>query len=204
MANLTELAEWSDGIYQIEKTDPVVGGENGISNRQAQQLANRTSYIRNCLIGIPLPYPLAEVPAGYLAFNGQSFSKTLYPELAKKYPSGRLPDLRGEFIRGWDNGRGVDNGRGLLAVQGDAIRNITGRLEFKAPGDVSGDTSLASSVTGVFQGVEQVVNKQSYGTKDQTGVNRWRYVDLDVSKQVPTASENRPRNIAFQYICLAA
>lgn len=46
MANLRETAEWIDGIYQIEKTDPVVGGEGGISNRQAEQLAARTQYLK--------------------------------------------------------------------------------------------------------------------------------------------------------------
>ncbi|MEG9499898.1 hypothetical protein [Mannheimia indoligenes] len=46
MANLKETAEWIDGIYQIEKNDPVVGGEGGISNRQAEQLANRTGYLK--------------------------------------------------------------------------------------------------------------------------------------------------------------
>lgn len=47
MANLIETNQWEDGVYQIEKTDPVVGGKDGISNRQAQQLANRTSYLKN-------------------------------------------------------------------------------------------------------------------------------------------------------------
>ena len=41
--------------------------------------------------------------------------------------SGR-PDLRGEFIRGLDAGRGVDTGRTLASIQGDAIRNITGKI----------------------------------------------------------------------------
>ncbi|SLM63443.1 Phage tail fiber protein [Dickeya aquatica] len=49
--------------------------------------------------------------AGWLKCNGQAFDKTLYPKLARAYPAGVLPDLRGEFIRGWDDGRGVDAGR---------------------------------------------------------------------------------------------
>ena len=43
--------------------------------------------------------------------------KTQYPKLALKYPSGQLPDLRGEFIRGWDNERGIDADRELLSTQ---------------------------------------------------------------------------------------
>lgn len=46
MANVTEEVRWENGIYQIETTDPVVGGVDGISNKQAKQLANRTSYLK--------------------------------------------------------------------------------------------------------------------------------------------------------------
>ena len=46
MANLRENAAWESGIYQLETTDPVVGGVDGISNKQAIQLANRTSYLK--------------------------------------------------------------------------------------------------------------------------------------------------------------
>ena len=46
MANLRENAAWESGIYQLETTDPVVGGADGISNKQAIQLANRTSYLK--------------------------------------------------------------------------------------------------------------------------------------------------------------
>lgn len=47
MANLTEGAVWESGIYRIETTDAVIGGELGISNKQAKQLANRTSYLKS-------------------------------------------------------------------------------------------------------------------------------------------------------------
>ena len=46
MANLTELTNYESGIYQIEVTDPVQGGPDGISNLQAKQLANRTNYLK--------------------------------------------------------------------------------------------------------------------------------------------------------------
>lgn len=46
MANLNETSSWEPGIYQIETTDPVVGGPDGISNLQAKQLANRTTYLK--------------------------------------------------------------------------------------------------------------------------------------------------------------
>ncbi|MEI7338230.1 hypothetical protein LHL03_08640 [Pectobacterium carotovorum] len=46
MANLSENPQWVDGIYQIEMSDPVVGGPDGVSNRQAKELASRTSYLK--------------------------------------------------------------------------------------------------------------------------------------------------------------
>ncbi|WP_058773316.1 phage tail protein [Pseudomonas rhizoryzae] len=52
MANLTEQNQYEDGIYQIEKSDPVVGGADGISNRQANQLANRTRWLKTRLDGL--------------------------------------------------------------------------------------------------------------------------------------------------------
>lgn len=45
MANLIELEQWEEGIYQLETDDPVLGGEDGIDNLQAKQLANRTQYL---------------------------------------------------------------------------------------------------------------------------------------------------------------
>ncbi|WP_308812016.1 tail fiber protein, partial [Pseudomonas oryzihabitans] len=44
--------QWEDGVYQIEKTDPVVGGPDGLSNRQGQQLANRTKYLKGLVDGL--------------------------------------------------------------------------------------------------------------------------------------------------------
>ncbi|MCZ4065729.1 phage tail protein [Oxalobacter aliiformigenes] len=46
MANLTDIPEWEEGIYQIEKTDRVLGGPGGPMNKQAQQLGNRTAYLK--------------------------------------------------------------------------------------------------------------------------------------------------------------
>ena len=46
MANLNETAQWETGIYQLETSDPVMGGPDGIDNRQAKQLANRTLWLK--------------------------------------------------------------------------------------------------------------------------------------------------------------
>ena len=169
--------------------------------------ANATDFnaLHDLFIGIPIPYPLSSVPTGCLAMNGQRFDKARYPKLGQKYPSGQLPDLRGEFVRGWDNGRNVDAQRVLLSAQGDAIRNITG----------GSDNILKSKTTanrGAFSGSEtdwrptqadSSTNLSSTNTGDSP-VYKEMNIGFDVSRVVPTANENRPRNIAFHYICLAA
>nr|WP_319822789.1 phage tail protein [Klebsiella aerogenes] len=143
-------------------------------------------------VGIPQPWPLTSAPLGWLICNGAAFDKAMYPYLAAAYPSGKLPDLRGEFIRGWDAGRGVDAGRAILAAQGDAIRNITGSIN--AVGGEGGALyfkSTPANTSWVHWGGDNTFHDvMSYG--------------FDASRVVPTASENRPRNIAFNYIVRAA
>ena len=144
-------------------------------------------------VGVPVPWPSATPPTGWLKCNGAAFSAEEYPELAKAYPTNKLPDLRGEFIRGWDDERGVDSGRTLLSSQGDAIRNITGNVGVYSDG-------LLTYASGVFSLGPSSSNKQN--PVAGTGANA--YATFDASKVVPTANENRPRNIAFNYIVRAA
>ncbi len=74
-------------------------------------------------VGVPVPWPGETAPEGWLKCNGAAFDTAKYPKLALAYPSGKLPDLRGEFIRGWDDGRGVDSGRSLLSIQNYAFED---------------------------------------------------------------------------------
>ncbi|HAD2070021.1 TPA_asm: tail fiber protein [Salmonella enterica subsp. enterica serovar Typhimurium] len=148
-------------------------------------------------VGVPVPWPSATPPAGWLKCNGAPFTTSQYPKLATVYPSGVLPDLRGEFLRGWDDGRGVDVGRAILSSQGDAIRNITGKF---------GNAQLypAANTDGAFVGSDNVsqtngLTQSSPGTGN--GSVNFRF---DASAVVPVASENRPRNVAFNYIVRAA
>ncbi|MDW9297156.1 tail fiber protein, partial [Escherichia coli] len=74
-------------------------------------------------VGVPVPWPLATPPTGWLKCNGAPFTASQYPKLALAYPGLLLPDLRGEFIRGWDDGRGVDPSRNLGSSQTDQLQN---------------------------------------------------------------------------------
>ncbi|UJR63897.1 phage tail protein [Dickeya zeae] len=159
----------------------------------------------NEFVGIPQPWPQATAPAGWLKCNGQSFDKNVYPRLAQVYPSGVLPDLRGEFIRGWDDGRGVDAGRYIMSGQSDAIRNLKGKFSILANGATAPIKLMTPNFTeGVFfvDGDRGVTNQDGYVIN--SNANYAGNFAFDASRVVPTANENRPRNIAFNYIVRAA
>ncbi|HDI6343134.1 TPA: tail fiber protein [Escherichia coli] len=141
-------------------------------------------------VGVPVPWPSTTPPTGWLKCNGAAFSAEEYPELAKAYPELKLPDLRGEFIRGWDDGRGVDSGRTILSVQGDALQDHGHkaiRLRFIGAG--GGNVAIPDG-SAEFTGDSDLINKIS-GRAFNGGVPR-------------VSGETRPRNIAFNYIVRAA
>jgi len=127
-------------------------------------------------VGVPVPWPSATPPTGWLKCNGAPFSAEEYPELAKVYPTNELPDLRGEFIRGWDDGRGVDAGRELLSAQSDLFKAHHHNFSFFKGGAMLGGTGAVYDFNG----------NVGRDTGDTGG------------------NETRPRNIAFNYIVRAA
>lgn len=80
-------------------------------------------------------FPVATEPTGYLACDGSAISRTAYSALfavlGTLYGAGdgsttfNLPDLRGEFIRGFDDGRGVDSGRTIGSWQDQGVQSHT-------------------------------------------------------------------------------
>ena len=148
-------------------------------------------------VGFPLPWPAAAPPTGWLKCNGAVFDKAKYPKLAAVYSSGSLPDLRGEFLRGWDDARGVDSGRALLSAQRDAIRNITGYY--------SGIPTLLTGSSSGAIAVKASANTSQWAAGTPV-IGDIRDMSFDASKSpgVSVASEVRPRNTAFNYIVRAA
>ena len=166
-------------------------------------------------VGIPQPWPSATIPAGWLECNGQAFNKSQYPLLAKAYPSGVLPDLRGQFIRGLDNGRGKDSGRTLLSEQRASV--VTGT-----------DDNWASSDVGALHGPSSAYSRDTINVYDYTtgsnGQDPKYYLGFGGSTTGPSlgSSESgngniplvnngsngfyggaRPTNTAFMYIVRA-
>lgn len=156
-------------------------------------------------VGVPVPWPSATPPTGWLKCNGAAFSAEEYPELAKAYPTNKLPDLRGEFIRGWDDGRGIDNGRSLLTVQGYATEDHAHGLPSRS--------TIVTDATINFYFDESWVNSGTdiikRGNTNDAGLPAPDYGTFKTYKQSvaglgAAASETRPRNIAFNYIVRAA
>lgn len=141
-------------------------------------------------VGVPVPYPLAVPPAGWMKCNGSSFNLTSFPSLAAVFPSGVLPDLRGEFIRGWDDGRGVDAGRGVLSSQGAQVGTFYARLAI-----------ISATLTGT--GAKFTDSVQLGPTSSNITVDNGN--DENASGNVAiNPADTRPRNIAFNYIVRAA
>ncbi|EMF4614681.1 phage tail protein [Yersinia enterocolitica] len=191
----TKLAKDSNGSDIPNK--PLFAQNIGVYNKAESD----SRYLRvqdNLPVGIPLPWPLATPPTGWIICNGQAFDKAHCPQLALAYPSGVLPDLRGLFIRGWDNGRNLDGGRTLLSVQGDASRRVTGSFSVYGAKELSNLYPSPSSGAFSTTGVWGRNNVASHGDATIPQFN------LDTGNVVPTANENRPVNMAFNYIVRAA
>lgn len=148
-------------------------------------------------VGVPVPWPSATPPTGWLKCNGAAFSPEEYPELAKAYPTNKLPDLRGEFIRGWDDGRGVDSGRALLSQQSDAMQKISGTATDNSVG-------ASASGSGAMTITEDAGTRYYASATSSPAYLYYKTIGIDSSLVARTANENRPRNIAFNYIVRAA
>ena len=123
---------------------------------------------------IPIAFPKSTPPSGYLAMMGQAISESTYPKLYALYGA-TLPDLRGQFLRGLDYGRGVDVGRVVLSEQQD---------EIKAHSHIYSSGDMGYRVNGGSQASSSYAPYNR--TTGETG-----------------DTETRPKNIAFLYIVKA-
>ncbi len=142
-------------------------------------------------IGVPFFWPSAAMPdtvidswSGmvFLKFNGAKFSDTDYPVLAKVFPALALPDARGDFIRIWDDGRGVDGGRELLSWQ-----NATNFSQFAG---------------NIGEGAGHAINFHDGIAGNQPGFSRFNFTSNSMGDGVNFVAV-RPRNIAFNFLVRA-
>jgi microcystin-dependent protein len=136
-------------------------------------------------------------PSGYLKANGAAVSRTTYAALfaaiGTTFGAGdgsttfALPDLRGEFIRGWDDGRGVDSGRAIGTAQTDAMQGH--RHDFRGGTGTSGDNDITTV------GITDAITYRTATNSANSGVQN---PITDGTNGTPrTASETRPRNVAL-------
>lgn len=154
-------------------------------------------------VGFPLPWPQATPPDGWLKCNGAAFDKAKYPKLAVSYPSGNLPDLRGEFLRGWDDGRGVDSLRGIMSTQaGDMASHVhmwgiwTARTN-----DMSLESFTGTTILKQITPASPVIDYDNYPIPNPAITDGGI---VNATTRPTGGTETRPRNVAFNYIVRAA
>lgn len=171
----------------------------------------------------------ATVPRGYVVPNGSAVNRADYPELwayaqAENlvvsdaawasspgfYSSGngtttfRLPEMRGEFLRAWDMGRGADPGRALGSMQADATARPRSTypqalLDNGTKGALRGQNQSTLSAAGQgpsttgFVRVSKVGTVNSANGSDGNGAG----AEMDVLNVIDGDVETRPRNIAL-------
>ena len=174
-------------------------------------------------------FPLNWAPAGWLKCNGAAVSRTAYADLFARigtmfgggdgYSTFNLPDYRGEFLRGFDDGRGLDSGRAINSAQAPMILSHNHGASADVQGwhghggvtDVQGNhahnhypISLNIS-TGLGAGHFSVGNTQIQPTTaaGAHAHNLSIYGDGNHGHNIYVAytggGENRPRNIAVLY-----
>jgi len=168
-------------------TDAVLEPDKPARSVDVLALRDNPIYLAENMIGVVVLTADNTAPPRTLECDGTAVSRTTYSDLfdliGTTYGVGdgsttfNLPDLRGEFIRGWDNGRGVDSGRGIGTAQGELLDAHVHTIS----GITSTDASGSNIVPQMFDddsGTGQVTSNT--GGANSTG-----------------GAETRPRNIAL-------
>lgn len=146
-------------------------------------------------VGTITVWPAGSLPAleggvqKWAECNGQTMDPSAYQALCALLGAGcRLPDTRGEFVRGWDHGRGVDAGRGLGTWQDQAMPEMAARITQQG--------WISAAQTTAMQGWS---SNSDTGVYDSVGGNNWYSRGVLVT---PTGSGPgvRPSNVALMYI----
>lgn len=136
------------------------------------------------------------VPVGYLECNGAAVSRTAYATLFSIigiiYGAGdgsttfNLPDLRGEFIRGWDHSKGTDVSRAIGTFQNHSIQNH--------------EHDLPTNTSPVGSGRAAMIDDTGVNTQGNASLQTGRYFSYANGPSGNYTIETRPRNFAMMPI----
>lgn len=155
--------------------------------------ADGKALVNSAAVGKIDIFPGSSPPDGFLECDGSAISRTDYADLFSVIGTSagagdgsttfNIPDLRGEFVRGWDNGRGVDSSRALLSSQGFAME------------DHAHTMGTPNGAAGSNRTVGQSGSPSSYGAGSDV-----RYTSTLSGSSYSVADETRPRNVAMMFI----
>lgn len=182
----------ADGTTFAQNTFPDLYRALGNSNRLPD--LSRTD------IGITAWFPSDQIPTGWLSFDDirERVTETAYPELYRllvaKYGSiANVPQAEDRFIRNAGNSLAVGT------KQGDAIRNITGKID---SGSRSTEQLFDTAIPEGAFGIDKARKNWTYDAGDG-GNDRPSAITFDASRVVPTADENRPKALVLK-LCIKA
>ena len=150
--------------------------------------------------GMIAPFAMSTAPTGWLECDGSAVSRTTYADLFTALSTTHgvgdgsttfnVPDLRGEFIRGWDNGKGTDSSRTFASSQSDNANSIS-QFNSSGSGQITGSSFTVTVPTdGTYSSYLSMDGRlTTYGQ----GAIRFQTNGI----------ETRPRNIAMMY-CVKA
>ena len=201
-----------DNLGNHTVTQTLVLGSNGISDANTEtgtagQVLSSTGTGTDWInapsgggnpSGTVIYFAGSTAPTGYLKADGSAVSRTTYASLftaiGTTYGTGdgsttfNLPDLRGEFVRGWDDGRGVDSGRTLGSSQSDAFQGHSHNIYQSSGG---GPASNTWQVPGA-----NIYSQGNYAHDAHNFIAREPISD-GTNGTPRIATETRPRNIAL-------
>jgi len=159
-------------------------------------------------VGMISPFAMSTAPTGWLECDGSAVSRTTYADLftalSTTHGSGdgsttfNVPDLRGEFIRGWDNGKGTDSGRTFASSQTDGIPRLYGKF-----GDHHTARINAYDYTGFTNPFIEEGSTSYRSTIESAAGSGGQFIGFDSSRIITATDDVRPRNIAMMY-CVKA
>jgi len=217
------------GAAPLERDKNFADVENKVTARTNLDIFSKAESRQLAPAGLVAHFARTTAPAGWLKANGAAVSRIAYADLfaaigtlfgtGDGFTTFNLPDLRGEFLRGWDDARGADGGRALGSVQGDAIQGHAHSGEVSSAGSHahSGSTSPAGSHTHGFSYAATqysgspgaatgngYINKSVSGTTGSGGAHSHSLStdnsgahEHQITIHATGGAETRPRNVAL-------